>query len=60
MKRWRGGGAARSSLRGHYRDRALSSRERKVEQPWVALDRDGSGCEPSLDARNAGPCLSCA
>src|SRR5207248_4369851 len=40
MKRWGGGGAARSSKRGHYRDSALSSRERSVSSPglrWIVM-----------------------
>jgi hypothetical protein len=40
MKRWSGAGAARSSLRGHYRDSALSSRERRVRSPglrWIVM-----------------------
>jgi DDE superfamily endonuclease len=49
-RRW----GSKISKRGHYRNNALSSRERKVEQPWVTLDRDGSGCEPSLDQATLG------
>jgi hypothetical protein len=49
-RRW----GSQISKRGHYRDSALSSRERRVEQPWVALDRDGSGGEPSLDQATLG------
>src|SRR5437868_14620519 len=40
MKRWSDAGAARSSLRGHYRDSALSSRERSVSSPglrWIVM-----------------------
>ena len=40
MKRWNAAGAARSSLRGHYRDSALSSRERSVSSPglrWIVM-----------------------
>src|SRR5437016_12346241 len=40
MKRSNDGGAARSSLRGHYRDSALSSRERRVRSPglrWIVM-----------------------
>ncbi|HEY6412000.1 MAG TPA: hypothetical protein VIY29_31460 [Ktedonobacteraceae bacterium] len=40
MKRWNDAGAARSSLRGHYRDSALSSREREVRSPglrWIVM-----------------------
>src|SRR3954471_15522934 len=40
MKRWSGGGATRSSLRGHYHDSALSSKERSVSSPglrWIVL-----------------------
>src|SRR5216683_426393 len=40
MKRWNDAGAARSSLRGHYRDSALSSRERSVSSPglrWIVV-----------------------
>src|SRR5258708_20087945 len=40
MKRWSGAGAARSSLRGHYRDSALSSRKRSVSSPglrWIVM-----------------------
>jgi hypothetical protein len=40
MKRWSGDGAASSSLRGHYRDSALSSRERSVSSPglrWIVM-----------------------
>src|SRR5437868_14890230 len=40
MKRWNEASAARSSLRGHYRDSALSSRERKVRSPglrWIVM-----------------------
>src|SRR5260221_13743360 len=49
-RRW----GSKISKRGHYRDSALSSRERRVEQPWVALDRYCSGCEPSLDQATLG------
>jgi hypothetical protein len=35
MKRWNDAGAARSSFRGHYRDSALSSRERSVSSPGL-------------------------
>ena len=40
MKRSNDAGAARSSLRGHYRDSALSSRERSVSSPglrWIVM-----------------------
>src|SRR5947208_12669221 len=40
MKHWSGAGAARSSLRGHDRDSALSSRERSVSSPglrWIVM-----------------------
>src|SRR5437773_5427035 len=40
MKRWNDAGAARSSLRGHDRDSALSSRERSVSSPglrWIVM-----------------------
>ena len=40
MKRWNDAGAARSSLRGHYRESALSSRERSVSSPglrWIVM-----------------------
>ena len=49
------------SKRGHYRDSALSSRERRVEQSGVALDGSGSGREPSLDEAEVGAAfLVCA
>jgi hypothetical protein len=40
--------------RGHYRDRALSSKERRVEPPWGALDREGRSSEPALDHAEMG------
>ncbi|HZU04241.1 MAG TPA: hypothetical protein VFA10_31565 [Ktedonobacteraceae bacterium] len=35
MKRWNEASAARSSLRGHYRDSALSSRNQSVSRPGL-------------------------
>jgi DDE superfamily endonuclease len=54
-RRW----GSKISKRGHYRDSALSSRERSVSSPGLRLPRD-SGCRHgALDARNAGLCLFC-
>jgi hypothetical protein len=56
-RRW----GSQISKRGHYRDRALSSRERRVEQPGVALDSHGSSRDPSLDEAEVGAAfLVCA
>ena len=43
--------------RGHYRDSALSSRERGVEQSWPAMDRDGGRRHRALDEATLGVAL---
>ncbi|GCE13007.1 transposase [Tengunoibacter tsumagoiensis] len=43
--------------RRHYRDSALSSRERSVSSLGLRGTRDGSGRHAALDARSAGLCL---
>src|SRR5260370_38429553 len=49
-RRW----GSKISKRGHYRDSALSSRERGGEQSWPALDRDGGRRDTSLDETEMG------
>lgn len=49
-RRWGG----KISKRGHYRNSALSSRERSVSSPGLRLPRDGSGRHPPLDEAEMG------
>ena len=49
-RRW----GANMSKRGHYRDSALSSRERAVSSPGLRGTRHGSGGEPCLDEAKMG------
>ena len=54
-RRW----GAKISKRGHYRDSALSSRERSVSSPGLRLPRDGRSSHAALDGSLAGPCPFC-
>jgi len=52
-RRW----GSKISKRGHYRESALSSREREVEQSWPAMDRDGGRRQRALDEATLGLAL---
>ena len=49
-RRW----GSKISKRGHYRDSALSSRERSVSSPGLRLPRDGGGRDTPLDEAEMG------
>src|SRR6202049_3279436 len=49
-RRW----GSKISKRGHYRDSALSSRERSVSSPGLRLPRDGGGRDAPLDQATLG------